>query len=197
MITAHFVLVLVMGLLLEAGLPGTARSQAAGPEGQPAPRPDFLSRAPDPADRSRETRHLTLTLSSPAAPVALGSRLTLTVEVTPRAKMHVYAPEQQDVIPVALVLEPNDSLRASPPRFPPSEEYFFAPLDETQRVYSKPFRITQDVRILDTPALRGRARSPGATITIRGTVRYQACDEAVCYLPEDIPVSWTVALHSR
>ncbi len=201
MITAHRVLVLfliplpLMAVLSGAGLPGAARSQAA--EGQSTPPADFLSRTEDPADRSRETRHLTLRLSSHALPVAPASRVTLTVDVTPKAKMHVYAPEQKDVIPIGLVLEPNDSLRASPPRFPPSERYFFAPLDETQRVYSKPFRIAQEVRILDTPARRGGARPAGVTITIRGTVRYQACDEAVCYLPEDVPVSWTIPLHSR
>jgi hypothetical protein len=185
----------LMAVLSGAGPPGAARSQAA--EGQTSLRADFLSRTEDPAGRLRETRHLTLRLSSHALPVAPASRLTLTVEVTPKAKMHVYAPEQKDVIPIGLVLDPSDSFRASPPRFPTSERYFFAPLDETQRVYSKPFRITQEVRILDTPAQRDGARPSGATITIRGTVRYQACDEAVCYLPEDVPVSWTIPLHSR
>ena len=37
-------------------------------------------------------------------------------------------------------------------------------------------------------------RPPGATLTIKGTLRYQACDDKVCYLPQSIPLSWTVGL---
>ena len=70
-------------------------------------------------------------------------------------------------------------------KFPASEKLFFKPLNETQRVYSHPFRITQPVTI---------ARQRGGTVTVKGTLRYQACDDAVCYLPATVPLTWTVKI---
>ena len=139
-----------------------------------------------------ETRHLTLRLSSSPSPAARGGRVTLVVDVTPKPKMHVYAPEQKDIIPVSLALTPAPDIRAGTLRLPPSEPYFFAPLNETQRVYSKPFRLEQPVTIAGTRAMRGGART--RTITIAGRLRYQACDDTICYLPQEIPLEWTVTL---
>lgn len=165
--------------------------QAADPsQVQPSAAELFLRKAPD---GSTDTRHLTLTTSVSPASATPGAPVTLFVDIAPKPKMHVYAPEQKDVIPVTLVVTPDESIRIGARRFPPSEAYFFAPLKETQRVYSKPFRIAQDVRVADTPGVRKRARG-GAPLTISGTVRYQACDETICYLPQEVPVTWRIAL---
>ena len=108
--------------------------------------------------------------------------------------MHVYAPEQKELIPISLSLEPDASFKAHRPTFPKAEKYFFEPLKETQLVYSKPFRIVQDVTIAATQATRVLARKNGAALTISGTLRYQACDDQVCYMPQSLPVSWTISL---
>ena len=34
----------------------------------------------------------------------------------------------------------------------------------------------------------------GSTVTVAGTVNYQACDDRVCYRPESAPVTWTVVV---
>jgi hypothetical protein len=143
-----------------------------------------------------ETRHLTLRTSASAESAAPGTRLTLRLAITPKPKMHVYAPGQKDVIPLTLVLAPNPDIRPGALRLPESETYFFAPLEETQRVYSKPFELVQEVTIADTRAARQRA-SGRETITIGGRVRYQACDDTICYLPQDVPVTWTITLEPR
>jgi DsbC/DsbD-like thiol-disulfide interchange protein len=106
--------------------------------------------------------------------------------------MHVYAPEQPEMIPVSLSLHAAD-VKIHPPRFPAPETYFFKPLNETQLVYSKPFRIVQDVTIADTAATRARAQAAGR-LTITGTLQYQACDDAICYAPVTVPVAWTLGL---
>jgi len=177
-------------LLAAQPLPGGARSPGA----QQSRAPDLFS---DPARKpgsAIETRHLSLTVTASPSTAAPGGRVTLAVDIEPKPGMHVYSPEQKDVIPVALELVPDTHLRAGARRLPPAERYFFPPLNETQRVYSKRFRIEQDVRILDTPAIRRRADAGDRSLTVRGTVRYQACDDAVCYLPEAVPVSWTLTL---
>lgn len=128
-----------------------------------------------------ETRHLTVTAST-SAPGAAG-RVELFLDVVPKPKMHVYAPEQKDVIPIALTLTPDPAVRAQPVKYPRVEKYFFAPLNETQLVYSKPFRLVVPI-VLASPSADAQ--------TVRGTLRYQACDDAICYLPQTLTVEWNV-----
>ena len=153
-----------------------------------------------------ETKHVTVVPSTPAGPVAPGARMTLALDVTPKRTMHVYAPAaksagarssapraaSEGLIPVSLKIDADPAITVGAVQFAKPE--LRKVLDETQLVYSTPFRIAQDVTLAATPALRDRARTPGATVTIKGTLRYQACDDAICYVPVNVPVTWTVAL---
>jgi hypothetical protein len=150
-------------------------------------------RAPGAAGTRIDTRHATIATSSSDDLIAPGTRFSLFVDVAPKAKMHVYSPDQKTYIPVALTLATGATIRPQAPVFPPSEPYLFKPLNEQQRVYSKPFRIVQDVTMPVTAATRERART-GGTLTIAGTLHYQACDDLVCYRPMDVPLTWTVTL---
>jgi DsbC/DsbD-like thiol-disulfide interchange protein len=139
------------------------------------------------ADPSRtETKHLTLTTSTSAQAVAPGERLSLYVDVSPKPKMHVYAPDQTEYIPIELKVNPATSFKAQVIQYPAAEQFFFAPLKETQRVYSKPFRITLPIVLAQNAA--------SAPLTIKGIVRYQACDDAICYLPQTVGVSWKITV---
>lgn len=134
-----------------------------------------------------ETRHLTITTSVTPAAGKPGQRVVLNIDVAPKPKMHVYSPDQpkgQDYIPVALTVDTGDGFKLEKPRYPASEKLFFEPLKETQHVYSKPFRITQPIVVT-----RDIAAAP---LTITGTVRYQACDDAICYLPQTVKVKWEI-----
>jgi len=135
----------------------------------------------------------TFELSASDSVAAVGHRVTLSVRVTPGPKMHVYAPGQKGYIPIALTLTPDAAFSIHPVRFPASTIYHYKPLDETVQVYSAPFTLTQDVTIALTPETRARA-TRGEVLTIAGTLEYQACDDAVCYRPETIPVEWKVTL---
>lgn len=108
-------------------------------------------------------------------------RATLVVDVEPKPRMHVYAPGQPGFIVVSLTLEKDPAFTAAAPKFPKPEKIVFAPLNETQLVYAKPFRIVQDV-----------TRTRRGPLTIKGTLRYQACDDTVCYRPTNVPLEWTV-----
>ena len=144
-----------------------------------------------PADLA--TRHLKVRLG-PVDPGAMpGERVTLTVDVTPAPKMHVYAPGQAGYITIGLELEASKDFKTTPAKFPAPEPYFFAPSNETVKVYNKPFQIVQTITLATTPALRKRAGAK-ETLTINGTLKYQACDDLVCYKPDSLPVSWNIAL---
>jgi hypothetical protein len=152
------------------------------------------SQAPGRLAQTAETPHLSITMSASDDVVAPGVRVSLLIDVAPKSKMHVYAPEQKTYIPIALSLQPDDSYKAHPARFPKAEKYFFEPLQETQLVFSKPFRIVQDITVAVTPAVRERASAAGASVIVTGTLRYQACDDKICYTPRHVPVSWTFSL---
>ena len=45
-----------------------------------------------------------------------------------------------------------------------------------------------------TPLLCGQPSGAmkNGPLTIKGTLRYQACDDKVCFRPTNVPVEWTV-----
>jgi DsbC/DsbD-like thiol-disulfide interchange protein len=145
-------------------------------------------------DAKVETRHLTGATSTRQDGVAPGTRTSLVIDIAPKPKMHVYAPQQDSYVPVSLMLKASGAFRAQRPVFPKPEKFFFAPLKETQLVYSRPFQIVVDITIASAETLRKTGIKPGTTVTIEGTLRYQACDDEICYLPESVPVSWALRI---
>ena len=138
--------------------------------------------AQEPAKKPIETAHLSVELS--AVPLAHG-KATLALDITPKSKMHVYAPGQDGYIAIALTLVADPGITAAKAKYPAGEKYVMPALNETMLVYDKPFRVTEDVTI-KSPA--------GTSKTIKGSLRYQACDDQICYLPKTIPVEWTVTV---
>ena len=129
-----------------------------------------------------ETAHLTMAASSAAASAGAG-KVTLALDVTPKPKMHVYSPGQDGFIAITLTLDENPAITVGKAKYPAGEKSFMPALNETQLVYAKPFRITQDVTV------KTASREP---VTITGKVRYQACDDKICYLPVTVPVEWKI-----
>jgi hypothetical protein len=145
----------------------------------------WLLAQPDSAPKPIETAHLSLVLSRRPETVTPGGKVTLQIDVTPKPKMHVYAPGQEGYIPIALTLTADSGFTAAKAKYPAGEKYVMPAINETQIVYARPFRITQEITL---------QRSVSGTATIKGTVRYQACDDAICYLPKTVPVEWTLTV---
>ena len=143
-------------------------------------------------DSKKETKHLTVATSASPETVAPGKRLSLAVDVAPKPKMHVYSPGQAGYIGITLTLEENPGFTAAKAKYPAGEKTYMPLLKETQLVYAKPFRIAQDVVVRPTGGAAALA-----VLTIKGTLRYQACDETICYLPTTVPLVWTVKLGSK
>ena len=171
----------VLVLLLLTGATSSAQTRAGAP----------ANPFGDPTRSS--TPHLTVESSISQTSAAPGSHLTVTVDVSPRRTMHVYAPGKHDYQVIALTLTPQPWAKLEPTKYPPSEKYFFEPLNETVEVYSKPFRLTRDVTLLDTPEAR-KALAGQSSVTVAGQLEYQACDDKVCYQPGKVPVKFVVAI---
>ena len=122
-----------------------------------------------------------------------GQRVTLALDVTPGANIHVYAPGQEGYIPVALMTSASGEFKASPARYPAPISFYFEPLKETVKIYNRPFRITQSVTLAKTAALQEGAEARGMVL-VAATLEYQACDNQICYKPDAVPIRWTIPL---
>ena len=139
------------------------------------------------------TEHLELRAYTSDAAVALGTRFSLVVDITPKRNMHVYAPGAAAYRVVTLNITPQPHVRTMPMRYPPSEIYHFVPLNERVPVFQKPFTLLVEV-VPEATAEARKAFSGQAELVIAGSLEYQACDDKICYNPVSLPLSWKVAL---
>ncbi len=141
-----------------------------------------------------ETDHLEVVARPSDEIVAPGTMFSLALDVTPKAKMHVYAPGEHTYQVVALDIEPQPGLVVRPAVYPASQEYYFAPLDERVPVYTEPFRLVRDLNLAVSSETRELSSAPDASLELSAVLSYQACDDKICYPMQSIPVSWTVRL---
>ena len=139
------------------------------------------------------TAHLDVTTYPSDPAIAPGNRVTVALDIVPKRGMHVYAPGASTYRIVTVTIAEQPFVRMLPVSYPGSEIYFFAPLDERVPVYQKPFTLLQEVIVEGSPqaqaALKGKE-----TLTLTGTLEYQACDDKICYNPVSVPLAWTMAL---
>ena len=147
------------------------------------------------AGSSGETAHLAIAASQSNPDVTVGSRFHLALDVTPKPGMHVYAPGADDLgyRVIGLHLDTPDFLRALPAEYPASEIYHFEPLDERVPVYQRPFRLVQEIVVEGSPEAAAQLAELDA-LTLTGRLDYQACDDAVCFNPASVPLTWTLAV---
>ena len=129
--------------------------------------------------------HASVTVGPADLGVQPGAKAMLFVDVTPNPNIHVYAPGAKDFIPITVKFEPQANVKIGKLTYPKSDTMTFA--DEKVPVFQKPFRLTQEITVLGS-------LKAGATVPVKATVDYQACDDKVCYPPESAPVEWTVTI---
>jgi DsbC/DsbD-like thiol-disulfide interchange protein len=133
---------------------------------------------------ARNTPHLSFTASISPDVARPGGRLSLVVNVMPKKRMHVYAPGTT-YRAITVTLDRHPSLKPSRLSYPKPSIYFFRPLKERVLVFSDPFKLTMNIQV-------GTVPPKAAPLRITGTLSYQACDDRVCYLPESVPLQWTI-----
>ncbi len=129
--------------------------------------------------------------------VTVGTRFALAVDVEPNPGMHVYAPgaDAMGYRVIGLSLAPNPLVRYEPVEFPDSEIYHFKPLDELVPVYLQPFTLIQEV-VVDATEQAEAIIAGMDTLNLSGALEFQACDDAICYLPQSIPLTFTIDLEN-
>jgi hypothetical protein len=148
------------------------------------------AQAPEPL--RKDTMHLTVLTSISGTTLKAGDKVSVTFDIKPKRNMHVYAPGKHDYQVIAVKIDPQPWLKVAPTTYPPSEIYYFKELDEKVETYGHPFKLVQDMTILNTPAAKKALASGTAQLT--GKLEYQACDDKVCYAPTKIPVTFDLTV---
>ncbi|MGB9234369.1 MAG: protein-disulfide reductase DsbD domain-containing protein [Terriglobales bacterium] len=96
-------------------------------------------------------------------------------------------PKSEFLIPTALKIEATTDIVVGKIVYPVGQDmsFAFAP-DEKLNVYTGDFKVDVIVHPL-------RSVEPGKYI-IRGSLKYQACDNSACYPPKNLPISFDVKI---
>src|SRR5213593_3238870 len=119
-------------------------------------------------------KHLAIAATASAPTAAPGSKVSLFVDVTPNPGIHVYAPGAKDYLPIAVTIDPHPGVTVGAVKYPKSDTMVFD--GERVPVYQKAFRLVDEVSL--TSSLKA-----ADTLTLTGAVKYQACNDRVCFLP--------------
>jgi len=130
-------------------------------------------------------KHLTVSATSSATTAAPGSKVSLFLDITPNPGIHVYAPGAKDYLPIGVTIDPHPGVTVGAVKYPKSDTMVFD--GERVPVYQKAFRLVDEVSLASSLKTTD-------TMTLTGTVKYQACDDHVCYFPASVPVSWSIKL---
>lgn len=130
------------------------------------------------------------TLTMAAVPTTTAQRASQTIvnlnfRVPPGYHINSNTPKSEFLIPTALKMDLPTDIILGKIEYPAGEDasFPFSP-DEKLSVYSGDFTIALGVHPLHSVV-------PGKYV-MHGVLRYQACDNAACYPPKTLPVSFEV-----
>jgi cytochrome c biogenesis protein CcdA len=125
-----------------------------------------------------------------------GSELhvALQVELPEGFHMNSNRPRDPMLIPVVLSIPPTADLQL-PAGVTVSEIVFPAPTDLAQRGSDQPLRVFERQFAIGVTLKVAASATPGR-ITVPARLRYQACDETMCYIPTRIETGWEFTVGS-
>ena len=138
-----------------------------------------------------KTDHIEFNYYSTKDVVRPSLHFSLVADFNLKPKMHVYAPDVKGYTPIALEIAPSPNYKALEVEYPRSKMLFLPAIKETVPIHEGKFRIIQDVMMANERDLKG-VLDGGREVKITGNLRYQACDDKICYFPQTIPLEWTL-----
>jgi hypothetical protein len=140
-----------------------------------------------PAEPAHEVdgKQLTAKAAASDTTVTSGQRVALILDLELQPGMHVYAPGVAGYIPIDWKMDASTGVAAQPAIFPRSEKLFLKAINETVPAYRGHIRLIRDITIAQPAA------DAGGNIAVPGSLRFQACDDRVCYIPKELHLTWT------
>jgi len=136
-----------------------------------------------------EAPHLQLSLAQSDRLVAPGNRVSLIAEIQLPPDVHVYSPEVKGYKPIQLALQPSPEIQPASLTYPKAKVLYLEAIKEHVPVFEGKFRIIQEITVNRSKDFIASLGS-GKTIAVTGELKYQACDQRICYIPASIPVKW-------
>jgi cytochrome c biogenesis protein CcdA/thiol-disulfide isomerase/thioredoxin len=118
-------------------------------------------------------------------------RVALQVELPEGYHMNSNRPRDPMLIPVVLSVPPASG--ALPPGITVSEIVFPTPTDLVQRGADQPLSVFER-RFAIGVVLEVAADAPAGAVTVPAMLRYQACDETMCYIPTRAETAWSFTI---
>jgi thioredoxin:protein disulfide reductase len=115
-----------------------------------------------------------------------GGSIRAALDVALPEGLHANANKPRDprLIPLVLSVTPPTGITVREVVYPQPTDLKQANADQPLSVYEREFAIGLVLEVA--------AGTAAGNVTVPARLRYQACDEKVCYLPVTIPVTWTV-----
>lgn len=123
-----------------------------------------------------------------------GNRFALSLEVAPRAGVHLYAPGAShgyQALTLRLCEQPHFSAFA--PTYPPPDRMWSSPENGQEPIYMSATRVQFEIMLANRQVLQP-VYEAGGTLRIEGTLSLQACTESACWPPKDVAVAWSFRL---
>jgi hypothetical protein len=143
------------------------------------------------AESAVETKHLKLTASASNTVIRPNQHIRLRLDIEMKPRMHVYAPGVVGYKPISWQIQPSEAFTVRAPAYPQSKLLHLPAIKETVPVYDGTFDIQTEV-VLGSDALLKKVLDANNQLRITGSFVYQACDDTTCYVPQTIPLTWTL-----
>jgi thiol:disulfide interchange protein len=116
-----------------------------------------------------------------AVPAGASARVALRVLLPEKLHANSNKPRDPSLIPTVLTVTPPPGITVEEIVYPPASDLVQKGVDQPLSVFEREFFIGVALKL-----------APDATgdLTIPGRLRYQACDDAVCYMPATATVEW-------
>jgi cytochrome c biogenesis protein CcdA/thiol-disulfide isomerase/thioredoxin len=123
---------------------------------------------------------------SAASAAPKGSQIKLALRVVLPEGLHAQSnkPKDESLIPTSLTFDPGTGITPTEVVFPPAQT-FKLDTGDTLLVFEREFVIGVAATIDGSAA---------GSVTLSGRLRYQPCNNLMCFRPVTTPVSWTVAV---
>jgi len=149
------------------------------------------------AHTAAEGKHLRVSASASNARVRSGQRISLVLDVQLGPRLHVYAPGvKSDYIPIEWSMKESPAMVVRAAAYPVAKMLRLEAIGETAPVFEGAFRLLRDVTVARDATVKPLLDAEGK-LTMEGALKYQACDDRLCYPPETVPVRWTLQVEGH